>query len=572
MLKLIKKFIIFNLKIIYAAFFMFFFFILISVSSLKNDTNRIIQNYNFITFSLSDIHDDKLLDSGFLYNKTHTFYEIIKTFKSIRFNENVEAIIIDIDNTDISPSKVEELTKEFEILKLAGKKIYAYASNINNSNYVLASIADEIVMPETLNARVELTGYYKNNLFYKNILDKFGVKFEVIHIGSHKSFGEEYYQNKLSKESKQDKQRILDNRLNSFINTISKNLDFNKEIFEKELLNGTLASVDAFYASDLGLISYTMNYHTFLEYIGSTTENTVNILDIISPNYNKIGNEIAIITLEGEIINNNNNIDLYISEENFLEKLNRIYENKNVKALILRINSPGGDAFQAEMIHSHILEFKGKTGIPVYASISDVAASGGYYIASSADKIFSNEASITGSIGVVSIIPKFVGSLDKFNINNETLQKGKYSGIYSPFYNLNEEDKKLIQSNLEDIYLEFKSRVADSRNLSDEKVESIAQGKLWLGNEAVNNGLVDGILSLNEVIDKITSDLKITEYNVVEYNSRFDYNSFIDNIKNYIFADRNIKITDKLEKQLQILNTLNTKPLYYNYDINELEY
>lgn len=458
------------------------------------------------------------------------------------------------------------MIKEFKKLKLSGKKIYTYAKNISNQNYLLASISDIIVMPDTLNARVDLEGYYRDNIFYKDILNKYGVKFEVIHIGSHKSFGEEYYSDKLSEESKFDKQRVLDNRLNVFIENISKNRDIDKEKLKNSILSGEYSSISAYDAFDHLLIDELDDYKDFLENIGSNENNTVDIYDIITQKHNNSNNEIAIINLEGDIVDSDENIELHISESNFEDKLSKVENNANVKAVIIRINSPGGDAYQAELIHKQIMKFKEHHNIPVYISISDVAASGGYYIASAGDKIFANEASITGSIGVVTMIPKFVDTLNKFNIHNDVIQKGKFTGIYEPFYNLTDEDRKHIKGVLEDIYFEFKLRVSTSRKISDEELEKIAGGRIWLGNEAVKNGLVDGILSLSEVIDMIVNkDLKLDNYYVKEYNSDLDYISKLSKFKNYI------AVPDAYKK-LQFFSKISGKPMYYNYDMNEIKF
>lgn len=572
LLKNIGKFILFNLKIIYVFLFLALIIVcLINVFS-KNEVTKTI-NYNYVIVTTPKISDDKFNNSNFFENNSTTFKDLINKFENVRLNKNVKAIILNLDEIDLTSSQIEELSKELIKFPNSNKKIYAYGDNINNLSYKLASFADEIIMPNTLSARLTLNGYYHDSLYFKDLFDKFGIKVEAIHVGDYKSYGEQYYLNKMSNELKENNIRLFENRYQKFISLISKNRGIDKDIVNSHILNGKYDSISSYTAKDLGLIDSITDLDDFLDKIKANDLNTININDINindEPDTNK--NIIAIVPLEGPISSGINSINFSISENSVREKLKKIEKNKNVKAIILRINSPGGDALEAEKVHKLIKRFTKKTNIPVYASLSDVAASGGYYIATSAKKIFSDESTLTGSIGVVSLIPKFDKTLNKFYINNDTIEKGKFSGIHSPYRNLTNEDKEHIIDNLNDIYSEFKQRVSSSRNIPDKKLEQFAGGRVWLGDEAKNIGLVDEILSINEIIDLVAKEVNINDYNVIQITSKIDFNTYLDSLKSYLSINTKIKVYDDIYKKLLFVNENSIKPLFFNYGLNKINY
>lgn len=570
-LKYLLKFIYFNLKILYVI--LIIPIIVIICVSFSKDSSKISKSYSYVTLSLNDISDDKYNNTGFFKDKTYTFSNVIEKVDKLRLNKNLKGIILNLDDLDITPSQTEELGKILDKYPMSKKKIYAYGSNINKNNYKLASYADEIVMPNTLNARLSINGYYANNLYFKDIFDKFGVNVQAIHVGTHKSYGENFYSNKMSSELKEDSTRILDNRLDKFISTVSKNRKIDENILSKNILEGKYDLISPYTAKDYGLIDNIQDFDDFLDSIQSNDDNTISITDLLKEKSTyKSQNIIAILPLEGPISSGKNSINFSISEDSVRNKLDQISNNKNIKAVILRINSPGGDALEAEMIHKLITKFSKKYNIPIYASLSDVAASGGYYIATSAKKIYANDATITGSIGVVSLMPKFTDTLNKFSVNNEVISKGKFTGIFNPYYKLTDEDKNHILNTLNDVYAEFKHRVSTARNITDDKLEPIAGGRIWLGDEAKKLGLVDGIASLDEVIDIVAKDCNLSEYSLLEVNSALDIDSISKYIQSYIFKNSAIQVYDEAYKKLLFLNENSCKALFFDDEMSKIEF
>lgn len=574
-LKNILAFIIFNLKIVYCvAIFFIISLIILSKSSLKSNQKPVISNYKYVVFDIDKVKEENNPTLAFFNDDNINFNTVINSLNNIRLNKNVEALIINLDTLRLSPSQIEEFMKILKKFPMSNKKIYAYGSNIDNVTYRLASVADKIVMPNTLSARLSLNGYYSNQLYFKDIFDKYGVKVEAIHVGSHKSFGEQYYLNKMSDELRSDLTRVFDNRLNNFALNISKNRKLDINTFKINILDGKYDSISPYTAKDYGLIDEIMDYDMLMEKLNATDDNTISLSDIAQQNMeNNSKNTIAIVPLEGNITSSNEDLsDLTLSEKNVRNKFEQIEKNKNIKAVILRINSPGGSALEAEMIHKLIKRYTDTYHIPIYASLSDVAASGGYYIATSAKKIFANEATITGSIGVVSLLPKFDKAFNKFNINSQVIQKGKYAGIYDPSYSLTDGDRTHLQNILQDVYTEFKHRVSVARNIPDEKLEPLAGGRIWLGDEAKNIGLIDDIASLDEVIDIVAKECNLTDYNVTQINTKMDYSNYLDFAKSIFNSNTKLDIYDNIYKKLLFIQNNSLTPLYFNTSLNKLKY
>ena len=431
-------------------------------------------------------------------------------------------------------------------------------------------------MPNTYSASLDLTGYFSNSIYYKGLLDKFGVSIEAIHVGSHKSAGENLYLDKMSDELRADTTRLFDNRLNNLIETIAANRKLNKKEVEKNILNGDFASLSPYTARDYSLIDEISDFDTFMSnhMIHSIQIESFSNLLAKSSNSNKkiANNSIAVISLEGNIEKENGSFNNFsISRESVVAKLEKVRKINNLRAIVLRINSPGGSALESELIYKELMAFKKEYNIPIYVSMGSVAASGGYYIASASNKIFANNSTLTGSIGVVSLIPKFVNTVEKLNLSAQTISKGKFAGIYSPYYALTDEDRQHIYNVSLNVYDEFKNRVKSARNLSEKQLEPIAGGRVWFGNEAVNIGLVDEIGGLNDTIKTLAKDLKINKYNIVEISNNRDISNIIQNTKKYIYS-QNPLFSSKEYNDLMFFNNNATKPLYFGFGIEEYTY
>ena len=583
----IKKFLIFTLKEIYSFFlklslffliFLVFIFSAVKYFDTKSRSIKTVSNYNYIIFNAAEVPEDKIIGAEIFSDSEKyniTFSEILSGLDSIKENKNVKGVIIDLDNVQVSSAKSEELMKKFKELKTAGKKIYAFGAYVENSNYTLASVADEIVMVPSSSASFSLTGYNYSELYFKKFLDNLGVNMEVVRIGEFKSYGENYTSDTISDGLKQELTRILENRYSKFTENVSEKRKINKDTLDKEIVEGAITSLTPFTARDKKLVDKLESYQAFMERLNVTDDNIADIYDYYSENRNAIegknrGNDaIAVIYAEGSILYTHDGTNsIAISPQNISEKLEKALETKNLKGIVLRVNSPGGSALASEIIYQTLLN----TGIPIYVSMADTAASGGYYISMAGDKVFADNATITGSIGVVSMLPRFYNAQNKYGITSNTISKGKYSDMYNAFTPLSEESRQKIIESMESTYKEFKARVSASRKIDEPLLESYAQGKIWLGDEAKNIKLVDGIAGLDETIRTMAKDLGLGEnYRVENIYAEKDFKEFFKLLSSLIMnkLDFNSHVKAQIPNGKKLLDEYNlieenqNRPMYY---------
>lgn len=580
-LKLIKNFLLYTLKKVYSFFiYITLTFITLSIiagvfiASNMNESNIPSKYSNLIISDIDIPQEDKFYNSlDYIEGKKITFSEIYKAINFAINDDNISTVFINLDTTTFSTPQIEEITPLFNKLKEKNKKIVAYGETLDNSSYSIGLLANEIVVPKTENTDIHLGGYSISNMYFKNILDKFGIKFEVIHVGSHKSYGEEYYRENISKEQRETLTRIYDKKLEQYISNISKSRKIDEETVRNKLLNGEYALISPKTARDLSLVDSLENYSDLSHNLNITDDNSITIQDYISKvsENNNSENNIAVIYLDGDIDSVSSSYgNTNITSENFKIKLDKALEINNLKGIVIRINSGGGSALESKKIYDMIMELK----VPVYVSIGNIAASGGYYISSAADKIFIEKFGLTGSIGVVSMLPKYVGTLNKLNINVNHITRGKYLNISDPSVELTNEDRIAYMKRLEAVYNEFKNDILVKRTgLNPNSLENIAQGKVWLGLEAKELKLVDEIGGLYDTIDSLQNSLQLdNKYSIVDIYSTQEYSNLTDILKSNIglLKFKNKINFDFLENKVQFIINQNSKPMFYEF-IQNLE-
>jgi signal peptide peptidase sppA, 67K type len=552
---------------------------MITYFTFKDKNSHKFKNYNYVLFNVSQVTEDKIIGKGLFSGSEKyniSFMDILNSLDSIKENKDIKGIVIALDQVDLSSAKIEELNKKFAELKRNNKKIYAYGTYLENQNYPLATIADEIIMMPSASANVTLTGYNYTNLYYKKLLDNLGVNMEVVRIGNYKSYGENYIGDKMSDELKTELTRIFDNRYDKFINNIAKMRKIDKNTLDNDIVNGNNTSLTPFAARDKKLVDKLEGFQELTQRLGITDEKMVDIYDYYEDHSSEIeaknkGNDaIAVIYAEGAIIDDStaNDNTISIAPDNIAIKLEKALETKNLKGIVLRVNSPGGSALASEIIYQTLL----KAGVPIYVSMSETAASGGYYISMAGNKVFADNATITGSIGVVSMIPKFYNAQNKYGVTANSISKGKYSDMYNPFTPLTEETKTKISESMLSTYKEFKSRVSANRKIDDTILENYAQGKIWLGDEAKNIKLVDEIGGLEETINAMARDLKLKEgYRVENIYTEISFQKTLKMLSSFVLEK--VSLTSQIQARLpksaklfdeyKLIEDNQNKPMYY---------
>ena len=571
-LKFLKKIILGTIFFITKEIFSFlikgflFLIIILGISGVvlneffKKD-NIIIENESYIEIDLAREFREKTKNlPEILKNEDVNFYSLLKTFDSIEKDEKIKGVILKLDNLALNRGQIEELSKKIASLKSNNKIIYSYMTSVDNRNYSLATKSNEIFMPPAMSANVNITGYYTEMMYYKNLADKLGIKVNVVHVGDYKSYGEQYVKDKMSPEYKENMERLLNKVYDNFVDNISEDRRLNKNLINERILAGDLMVSEPYQLKKLGMVDELMYYEQIKEFVGKKKVISLDkYLQYVYDNKKstkKNNDKIAIIYAEGTILMGEEprNLSDQLTPNTIIAELDKALKNKNIKGIVLRVNSPGGSALASAVINNKIKEVDKVK--PVYVSIGGIAASGGYYISADAKKIFADKESLTGSIGVVSLIPNVKELVEKIDINIEELKKGEYADIYS-LTNEVTKDKldKIYASNLK-VYDEFLNVVSEGRDLNREYVHSIAQGKVWLGEEALELKLVDKIGGIEDTISNLAKDLNLTHYDVIEISESLDYNSIL---KKYIPL---IEVNDKIQS-IFVEKELYFKSLYY---------
>ncbi|MBS9776358.1 MAG: signal peptide peptidase SppA [Fusobacterium sp.] len=571
-LNFFKKIILFIIKEFFSFFIkLFLFIILITIiisGVIYSKKERVHTKEDiFIKINLADNFPEQKIGIKFLDDNPMSFYELIDDLEEASEDKRVEGLILNLENTSLNMAQIEEMGKILSKFKDNKKTIYSYAENINKNNFYLASYTDSLYMPESHSTTVNIYPYFSESFYVKDFIDKFGIKFNIINIGDYKSFQENLAKNFMSKENREDKTRILENKYQEFLKAVSKNLNLDKDKFSKIIENGDLVASSSIGLYQNNLLSNFSNLDEIENLIGK--ENIVSIhkynKNYVSPKNKK--NKIYVLTLEGEMGAVQQNIlgnISYISANKTIKILDKVAKDDSIKAIILRVNSPGGSALVADKISKKIKEVAKIK--PIYTSMGGVAASGGYYISANTNKIFVDKNTITGSIGVISIVPEITETLKKLNINNEKIIKGKYADLYSSTDFTEDKYEKIKNSNLK-VYDDFLKVVSEGRKIDIPDLEKIAGGRIWTGEEAIKIGLADKIGGLKDTIKEIAKDNNIENYSIILSEEEFDLEEILQNYSNFIRTDK-VKALKSNAKSLILKDYLLNKPLtYYPYEI-----
>ncbi|PID29624.1 MAG: signal peptide peptidase SppA [Candidatus Cloacimonadota bacterium] len=499
-----------------------FLFIIATVFINKNQPDPEIYDNSLLKLSfpivVNDFGTDDVKNLAELSLSPIMYRDYLNAINHSRFDSKIKGLYINLDAIHgLGKEQMEELILTIVDFKKSGKKVYAYGEYITSSGYEIAVVADSILMPGSTSAMLNLTGFSKSFIYYKDLLEKFGVKTNVIHAGDFKSYGENYSKSKMSEQFKSEINKIYDERFKLFIEVLSRRFS-DSSTLEKDILSGKFAMLTPSEAKEFGLIDEITTPTALIE------EKKLNKFSSISDyarsymfekKFNSVDlkDEIAILYAEGNIVSSFDRTEDCINPTKLVPIIKELREDDNVKAVILRVNSGGGSALSSELIYQELKKLADKKELVV--SMGNIAASGGYYISTPAKTIYAGKNTITGSIGVVAMLPQFSKTAEMLGLNIETVNLGKFGSLYSPLTGFEEGAEKLFMDRLFKTYDEFKSRVMDNRNISPDSIESIAGGRIWTGTQAVNIGLVDKIGYLNDIVDDLKKeygDLKVTTY------------------------------------------------------------
>ncbi|SED08013.1 protease-4 [Tenacibaculum sp. MAR_2009_124] len=441
---------------------------------------------------------------------------VIAAIENAKSDDKIEGISINTTFVNAGIAQVQAIRNKLVEFKESGKFVYAYNDFYDQKNYYLSSVADSVfVNPVGL---IDFRGLSTEILYYKDFEDKFGVKMEVIRHGKYKSAVEPYLSNEMSEANREQTTSFLKSIWSEIIEDISVNRELSSDVLNSvaDSVNGRTPQL----ALDNKLIDgiiYEDEYEGKLESSVGSKPKLISLEDYVKAGNGKIKssskNKIAVIYAQGQIFYGEGTLDI-IGQGLINKAIRKAKKDKNVKAIVLRVNSPGGSALASELIWRE-LELAKKEK-PLVVSMGNVAASGGYYIACNADKIVAEPTTITGSIGVFGMLPNANELANKLGINAEQVSTNK-SPNYSLFEPMDKRFYDVTKKGVEETYKIFVDRVSSGRGMNFEEVDAIAQGRVWTGKEALANGLVDELGGLNDALALAAELAEVDDYRVRNY-------------------------------------------------------
>ncbi|MGJ1211877.1 MULTISPECIES: signal peptide peptidase SppA [Sphingobacterium] len=462
--------------------------------------------------------------------------DILARIKYAATDGNIKGIYLDASHIGVGFASLKEVRDELLAFKKTGKFVVAYNAGYDQKAYYVASTADKVyVNPQ---GTIDFKGLASSTMFYKDLLDKVGVEMQIVKVGTFKSAVEPFILNKMSDPNRLQVTSYLGSIYSTFINEIAASRNIAADSLRAIANDYRVRDADdavKYKLADAKLYKDELlsDLRKRLKISEKDEISFVSLLD-----YNKklkddaSGSEVAVLYAAGEIVDGEGTGPGQIGGDKFSRELRKLREDDAVKAVVLRVNSPGGSALASDIIWREVILTKKVK--PVIVSMGDLAASGGYYISAAADSIFAEPTTITGSIGVFGVIPNFQNLMNnKIGVHYDGVKTGKFADLMTSFDRpLTAEERDIIQREVDKVYGTFTKVVADGRKLSIADVDSIGQGRVWTGAQGVNNKLVDRLGNLDAAIQAAAKKANLSKYKVSQYPEKEDpFTSILNNSK-----------------------------------------
>ena len=509
--------------------------------------------------------------------------DVIRVIRHAKDNEDISTLLISTDDfSGGSSTKLELIAKEIIDFRASGKKVIAYSTEgYGTAQYYLAAFADEVHLHDY--TAVFIDGYRRVRTYYKSFFDKFLIDANVFKVGEYKAFVEPYFRDDMSDEAKGNVIEWITVLWDGYLDQVSEARGISNESLKYFIDNPGLAAKEsagdfAKAAIEYGIIDQLSNRREFRDYLYSIApgeeDDEINIVGMnaymnsveMEPIFEESESNVGVIIAKGSIVDGSAGPGS-IAGDDFVKIIRKAYNDESVKALVLRVDSGGGSAYASEVIADELEKFK-NSGRPIIASMGGVAASGGYYISTPADKILAERHTITGSIGVGGFLPTFERALEYIGINEDGVST--VDTTTSVAESLTEKDKALLQMGTDLVYDKFITKVADNRGVTKEEIDQIARGKVWIGSKALEIGLVDEIAGIDRAIELAAELAEIDEelLGVKLINRDSDLDSFfagmmakitssIIEITGFDFLYKKNELLDGIEESLHELSIMN---------------
>lgn len=523
--------------------------------------------------------------------KENVLFDIVETIRAAKDDEKITGIVLALrELPETNLTKLRYIAKALNEFKSSGKPIYAIGDFYNQSQYYLASYADKVYLSP--DGGVMIKGYSAYSLYYKTLLEKLDVNTHVFRVGTYKSAIEPFIRDDMSKAAKQSASRWLTQLWGAYVDDVSNNRQINVKTLNpsmKEFL-ALMKSVDGDLAAlslKLGLVDELATRQqvraAMADVFGSDGNDSYNAMGYyeyrttLAPQLNTASDDIAVIIASGAILDGQQPRGT-VGGDTTAALLRQARNDDKVKAVVLRVDSPGGSAFASEVIRNEVQAIQA-SGKPVVVSMSSLAASGGYWISAGADQIMAQPTTLTGSIGIFSVITTFEKGLNKLGVYTDGVGTSPFSDV-GITKGLSKGAADAFQLGIEHGYNRFLGLVGESRNMSREQVDSVAQGRVWTGQDALKHGLVDKMGDFDDAVALAAELAQLSEYNIYWVEEPLSpaeqfIQEFINQVQISVGLDVNsllpasiLPISEQLTQDAQLLNSFNDPKGQYAFCLN----
>ena len=500
---------------------------MIAISSVSGEKSVNVKKNSVLTINLkTSIIDSPTEEQQSIFNLKDKntnilIYDAVEAIHKAKNDDNIKGISIETDNINAGTTQIDDLRNAIDDFKKSGKFVYAYGNSVSQASYYLGSVADQYYLNPS--GGIELKGLATEVTFFKDFAEKYGIGIEVIRHGKFKSAVEPFLRNDISPENKEQLSTLLNDIWGNTSSKMAASRKMQSEEFKTvvDSLYGMIPDLTVKYKLADKLIQkseYDQLIRTKLSIAEKDKLNKVSLQKYIDSFDDKdsSGEKVAVLYASGSINNGDEYSDIY--SEKYIKYIKELQKDDKVKAVVLRINSPGGSANASDEILFELQQLK-KTK-PLVVSFGDYAASGGYYIAMGADKIYSEPNTLTGSIGVFGVLPYFKDIANKNGVRSDIVATNANSAYYSSLHGLTPYGVNLMTRSVEGTYKRFVYFVTQNRKKTFEQIDNIGGGRVWSGVRAKEIGLVDELGTLNDAVKFAAQKANLKSYNVASYPKR----------------------------------------------------
>lgn len=493
--------------------------------------------------------------------------DVLTSIQEAADNHFIKGIYLEAGNIKAQPASIEEIRNALVRFKQTGKFVVAYGDTYSESDYYICSVADKIILnPQGC---VDWHGLASQTIYFKDLLAQLGIEMEVFKVGTYKSAVEPYTSMKMSDENREQITAYVTSIWNNMVENVSLSRGISAERLNSyaDQYMALCPTEECLAAGLVDTLLYKDATKDYLKKLMATTESdrlkVVTIDDVknslMSTPFNKSGNIIAVYYAEGQIVDEPSNSVSATPEivgEKMCIDLRKLRDDKDVKAVILRVNSPGGSAYASEQIWNEVVKLKAKK--PVIVSMGDFAASGGYYISCAADTIIAQPNTLTGSIGIFGIFPNPHNLItDKLKLNVETVKTNRFADFGAMGRPFSTSERAIMQRYINNGYATFIQRCADGRGMTIADIEAVAQGRVWTGEMAMNLGLVDLVGDIELAKEIAVEKAGVDSYTLISYPEEKDaFEMLLDQTKESYIDARFGKFAREFERELNLIRNI----------------